>query len=277
MMRTRKGPLLLAMMLALLAITVPAASDPGDQIIVSNADEVVESSVSVDPRLVSKLEDVDPRIVLQYGNELLPTPLATIPGSLETLLGQVSARVVLQYANAIRHDGLVAIPGTLQGLLEQVSPRVVLQYANAIRHDNMVPIPGRLQTLLGQVLDRMILQYANTNRREDLVYPVGLLNDTTSPEISGISTSGSGIVTWATDEYADSAVLYGTVPGVYPRMESSALYTRQHKVALMGLTPGTIYYYQVRSADRSGNATTSAEHNFTASILVYLPVVLRGG
>jgi len=203
--------------------------------------------------------------------------LVAIPSSLQTLLGQVSHRVVLQYANVIRHDSLVAIPGALQGLLEQVPARVVLQYANAIRHDDLVVIPEGLQTLLERIRDRAILLYANANRTEDLVYPVGLFNDTTSPEISGVSASGSGIVTWASDEYADSAVLYGTAPGVYPRMESSVLYTKQHKVALTALTPGVVYYYQVRSADRSGNVATSSEHSFKANILVYLPVVLRSG
>ena len=239
--------LLLAVILLLLAFTIPAAGKPSDAIIVNNADEVRETSVSINQDLVDSLAGVAARVVLQYANELRPVELAALPSSLETLLDQVSARVVVQYANTIRQCGLVAMPSALQTLLEQVS-------------------------------DRVVIQYANTNRQESLAYPAALFNDTTAPQLSGITAksegSGSVTISWTTDEFATSTVLYGTQPDVYSETVSDPLYTRQHGIALTDLTPEIMYYYKVRSTDRSGNTATSSEQIFTRNF-VYLPLILR--
>jgi hypothetical protein len=215
MMNAHRIVLLLVVVLLLLVFTVPAASEPSDSIIVNNADEVRETSTSVD----QGLEDT--------------------------------------FAN--------------------VSPRVVLQYANTIRHDDMPTLPGALQTLLMQMSNRVVIQYANTNREESLVYPANLLDDTTPPQITNIVVNpvGSGRVTiaWTTDEFATSAVLYGTHPGAYTETVSDPLYVKQHSVMLSGLVPETTYYYIVRSTDQSGNTATSTEHSFIPAF-VYLPLVL---
>jgi hypothetical protein len=251
MMNARKAILLLAVILSALAFAMPIASESNDHVIVNNVDEVRETSVSMTPNLSDSLAGVRPRIVLQYANQLRPIGLATVPSPLQTLLDHVSDRIIVQYANTIRQDDLAAVPSALQ-------------------------------TLLGQVSDRIILQYANANRGLQLVYPVALINDTTSPQVSGIAASmmgsDSAIITWTTDEFATSAVLYGTQPGVYPQTVSDPLYAKQHKITLTGLTPGTTYYYyKVRSTDRSGNTTTSSEQSFTAQVevYVYLPLVMR--
>ncbi len=273
----RATPVLITLSL-LLAFAVSVASQQSDGIVVNNADEVWQTSVSMTQGLTESLAGVKSRIVLQYANELRHLRLMAVPGTLQTLLGQISARVIVQYANTIRRERLPPIPSALQTLLEQVSDRVVLQYANSNRREALV-YPDALQTLLGQVSDRIVLQYANSNRREVLVYPVALLNDTIPPQISGIvaRTTGVGTATiaWTTDEFATSTVLYGTQPGVYPRTVSDPLYTKQHEITLTGLTPGTTYYYQVRSTDRSGNTSTSAEHSFIARFYIYLPLVMQ--
>jgi hypothetical protein len=247
MMKARKATLLLAILLPVLAVTVPVVSQQGDSIIVNNADEVRETAVAMDQDLADSLAGVGPRIVLQYANQL-------------------------------RHIGLANVPNALQTLLDQVSPRVVVQYANTIRRVGLA-MPSELQTLLGQVSDRIVFQYANTNRQESLIYPVALFNDTTPPQVSGITTRPTGIgsvtIAWTTDEFATSTVLYGTQPGVYPHTVSDPLYTKHHEITLTGLTVGTTYYYKVRSTDRSGNTTTSSEYSFTAQVYVYLPLIMR--
>ena len=84
------------------------------------------------------------------------------------------------------------------------------------------------------------------------------------------------IITWATDEFATSTVLYGTQPGVYSQTVSDPLYTKQHSITLTGLPPGTMpYYYVVRSTDRSGNTATSSEYTFNTQPFVYLPLIMR--
>jgi hypothetical protein len=248
-MDARKITLLLAVLSLLLVFTINAASRQDEDIIVIDADAYRKISVSMTPDLATNLSGVGPRIVLQYANESRPI-------------------------------GLVTVPASLQTLLEQVSPRIVIQYANANREDALVVIPGTLQTLLGQVPDRIILQYAKTNRHLQLAYPAALINDTTPPQISGLIASARGIgtviIAWATDEFATSTVLYGTQPGVYTQTVSDPLYTKQHKITLTGLPPGTmLYYYQVRSTDRSGNTATSAEHSFNAQPFIYLPLIMQ--
>jgi hypothetical protein len=246
-MNTRKIAFLLALILLPLVIAVAAAS-PQDTIIVNNAKQVKETSVSIDQGLVNSIASVSPRVVVQY-------------------------------SNAIRRNSLLAMPSALQTLLSQVSARVVVQYANTNRRNNLVVTPSALQTLLGQVADRVIVQYANTNRRQQLVYPTAIINDTTPPQISGITASATGVgtvtVTWTTDEFATSTVLYGTQSGSYSQTASDPLYVKQHQVILTGLTAGARYYYQVHSTDRSGNTATSSENTFVAQVPVYLPLILR--
>jgi len=106
--------------------------------------------------------------------------------------------------------------------------------------------------------------------------------DNTYPVISTVQaggiTSSSAVVTWDTDEAADSQVEYGTSPGVYtwstpldPTMVTS------HSQPVSGLQQATTYYYRVRSADQAGNTSYSAEYSFkTANITVLQPFPALG-
>lgn len=247
-MNARSATLLVVVLLLLVAFTAPAAGKQGDAIVVDGADEVRTASVSIAQGLTNRLANVTPRIVSQYANQL-------------------------------RHIGLTVVPGPLQTLLDQLSSRVVVQYANAIRRESLPAIPAALQTLLGRVSDRVVFQYANANRQESLLYPVALFGDNTPPQISGITAKRMGsenaAILWTTDEFGTSVVLYGTQQGVYPHTVDDPLYTKQHEVTLTGLTAGTRYYYQVRSTDRSGNTSASAEHSLSAQTPVYLPLLKR--
>jgi hypothetical protein len=159
-----------------------------------------------------------------------------------------------------------------------VADRIILQYANTKREVGLSAIPETLRTLLGQIADRIILQYANTNRQIGLSYPVALIGDTAPPQISGITATPVGssiVISWTTDEFATSVVLYGTQPGVYTRTVNDPLYVKQHEVTLTGLAPRTTYYFIVRSADRSGNVAESGEYRFTTTSPAYLPLIQR--
>jgi len=248
MMSTRKAIFGGIILLLLLAFTIPTASQQGDNITVNGADEIITTSVSISQDLEDSLANVGPRVVLQYANHLRRIELPAVPNALQTLLDQLSARVVVEYANAIYRKDLPALP-------------------------------GEFQTLLGQVSERVVFQYANANRQESLVYPQALFNDTTPPQISDVSASlistDSAVITWTTDEFATSTVLYGTQSGNYTWTVSDPLYAKQHEVVLSGITPGATYYYKVRSTDRSGNTATSSEYSFTAKLYVYLPLIVK--
>ena len=238
MMDARKAILCLGLLIVLLAVAVPAASQQGDDIVVNGADEVKEVSFSMAQDLLDSIAGVGPRIVLQHANQSLSIELVAVPGPLQTLLDQISARVVVQYANAIRRNDLLAVPGPLQ-------------------------------TLLGQVSDRIAFQYANGNRKMGLSYPAALIGDTVSPQISNVIaspvTASTELVAWITDEFANSVVIYGEQPGAYPHTAIDALYVKAHALTLTGLTSRATYYYRVRSTDPSGNTSESSEYSCVAN------------
>ncbi|GAF77310.1 unnamed protein product, partial [marine sediment metagenome] len=87
-MNARKATLYLTLLFPVLAVTVCAASQLSDQIVVNNADQVRQTSVRMDQDLVDSLAGLGPRVVLQYANELRPIALVAVPSSLQTLLDQ---------------------------------------------------------------------------------------------------------------------------------------------------------------------------------------------
>ncbi|MFZ4648401.1 MAG: fibronectin type III domain-containing protein [Patescibacteria group bacterium] len=99
-------------------------------------------------------------------------------------------------------------------------------------------------------------------------------SDLTPPVISNIQisdiTAQSAMVTWETDEPANSAVSYITndlgdftdAPNVgVSSMLDNASRLGKHSVFLNNLTPGATYYIQVSSADPNSNLSTGGEGN----------------
>ena len=90
--------------------------------------------------------------------------------------------------------------------------------------------------------------------------------DYDAPNISGINTSefeGSVIVSWNTNEPANSSVNYGTTTSL-GSLNSSSILTTNLSISLNGLNPGTLYYYNLTSCDSAGNCNTTGTYNFTA-------------
>ena len=97
--------------------------------------------------------------------------------------------------------------------------------------------------------------------------------DTVGPVISNVAagdiTDTSADITWGTDEASDSVVGYGTTTALGSTASVAGLVT-SHLVGLSGLTAGTTYFYEVRSTDGSGNATTDdnggSYYTFTTAV-----------
>ena len=90
--------------------------------------------------------------------------------------------------------------------------------------------------------------------------------DSQGPVISQIDATPAAaraVISWTTDEPSDSLVRYGVQPDDLNMTVTETSLTTSHSVALTSLTPQSIYYFQVTSADAAGNATTSENHNFT--------------
>lgn len=159
-----------------------------------------------------------------------------------------------------------------------IGPRFIVQSANTIQFYNLIGMPDELQNLLQQTLNKFTILGANSNYTYLLQYPTELIGDTTPPLASGITAvpgNGTTLITWITDEFANSEVRYGTQSGVYSSTIVDPLYVKEHSVTLAGLVAGITYYYQIRSTDQSGNMFQSQEYSFTAQSSVYLPVIVR--
>jgi peptidoglycan hydrolase-like protein with peptidoglycan-binding domain len=94
--------------------------------------------------------------------------------------------------------------------------------------------------------------------------------DTTPPIISNVaasSTVNSATVTWATNESADSRIAYGTST-VYGSLTAlnPALVT-SHSELISGLSPSTLYHYEVLSRDAAGNLAASTSQTFTTLVM----------
>lgn len=97
--------------------------------------------------------------------------------------------------------------------------------------------------------------------------PIVITGDDTGPVISNVQviniTETSATVTWDTDETADSAVDYGLTVSYEIGTESSTSLVTDHSIDLIGLSPATLYHFQVRSADLDANETTASGYSFT--------------
>ena len=98
-----------------------------------------------------------------------------------------------------------------------------------------------------------------------------ITSDITPPVIddASISTAPSddrAIITWNTDEGADSEVQFGTHADSLETSLSEVAILTAHQITLTGLTPSTQYFYKALSTDVSGNGpTSSATRSFTTT------------
>jgi hypothetical protein len=104
--------------------------------------------------------------------------------------------------------------------------------------------------------------------------------DTTPPVITDIKlkniTPFSAVITWTTNEAADSTVDYG-LDASYGLSASSAGLTTAHTVTLNSafLVPETLLHYRVQSTDGSGNVATGSDQSFQLPG-VPVTIVVRG-
>jgi len=97
---------------------------------------------------------------------------------------------------------------------------------------------------------------------------VTVSNGVLPPVISNVGanpSSTSAVITWTTSTPADSLVLYGTSTSYGQTSTLDSSLVTAHSVTLTGLTPSTLYDYEVQSQDGSGNTVTSANFTFTTT------------
>jgi hypothetical protein len=75
----------------------------------------------------------------------------------------------------------------------------------------------------------------------------------------------SATVTWSTSRAASSFVKYGKGSGDYGSEVGTSDQLTAHIISLIGLDPGTKYYYKTLWTDEDGNTGESSEYNFTTN------------
>jgi hypothetical protein len=117
---------------------------------------------------------------------------------------------------------------------------------------DLAPVAWRAETIKGR-------EYAFFPA-EDGAYEATYAVDATPPAITALaatpSANGTALVTWTTDEPADSRVDWGTDAEALSSTQSAPALVTDHAIALTGLAANTTYYYRATSADASANAAT---------------------
>lgn len=197
-------------------------------------------------------------------------------GQLNLVLEDVSPRFIVQFANQLRHATLSPAPSSLVNKLDDVAPHYVIQFANGNRFIPVTTLPSGFISLLEDVAPRFFVQFANGMRQTPLSYPRDLIGDEIPPEVqtpsASVAVDGVVTITWDTDEFATSEVRYGTTSGNYTDSVIDPLYTLSHEIVLSDLPYGT-YYWRAVSTDLSGNESTSAEMTFTVSPDSTAPII----
>lgn len=86
---------------------------------------------------------------------------------------------------------------------------------------------------------------------------------TVGPSATGISSSGATI-SWTTPEAGNSIVNFGPTT-LLGRTTTDGTSTSSHSVVLSSLTPSTLYFYTVTTADSGGTSVTSSQGSFSTS------------
>ncbi len=120
---------------------------------------------------------------------------------------------------------------------------------------------GRLSVAAGEIITARYTDALDCNGAANVQYTTTAVTDCTAPLISNVLatavTGNSAVITWTTDEAANSRVTYGT--GVPPGTHGDDLETfvTSHSVLITGLAECMTYYFSVASADPAGNSSTA--------------------
>lgn len=146
-------------------------------------------------------------------------------------------------------------------------------------------VTSKAKTLsAGEGLKTVYIKFRNEALNESDTYTDTITYDATPVSISSledfVGNSGtSAYAKWTTSDEATTAIYYGTSSQVaytaYPTSSTDSNYDTNHRRDL-SLLNNTKYYYMVRSVDRAGNATVSAEGDFTTVTLPLISSVTEG-
>jgi hypothetical protein len=105
---------------------------------------------------------------------------------------------------------------------------------------------------------------SNTPELRDVTIYCTSTPDVTPPVITNVAEAPAGnglsaLITWTTDELANSRIDYGTSAGSLTSNLSNSTLVLSHSLTLAGLLPSTTYFYRVTSADAASNSATQPQ------------------
>lgn len=114
-------------------------------------------------------------------------------------------------------------------------------------------------------IDNVRIYDAALSESEVLANMTKPLQDKIPPVVSVVSASSTAqaSVTWTTNESSDTQIEYGLTTAYGTSSPLNPALVTTHTVALIGLVVGAVYHYRVKSRDKAGNLTTSADGTFT--------------
>jgi hypothetical protein len=138
---------------------------------------------------------------------------------------------------------------------------------NKVSSTDQQTLVGQAKDVISKITDPNALKLVNqevTNQAQDLLRPPEVIGQ---PRAIEVTSTGAKII-WATSRDSNSLVRYASEYGfdgsTYP-LSSAQLddATKDHEVILDGLTPATVYHFQVESQDEFGLSGTSGDVTFT--------------
>jgi hypothetical protein len=217
------------------------------------------------------VNDLDVRRTwILFGDPTLPSPLDEI-GTLDTTplaITSVSASSITETSAVITWSTDVASDS-------QVEYGISNSYGTSTSLD-ATPVMSHSQELTG-LSAGTVYHYrvkstdaeGNSAVSDDYTFTSEAPKDTTPPILSGITVNeiseNTAIVTWVTDEPADTQVEFGETQLYSGNAIFNGELSTVHRVALTNLASETMYHFRVSSRDAAGNPATSGDNTFTTS------------
>jgi hypothetical protein len=184
------------------------------------------------------------------------------------LLGPVAFGITNNRADIVLETDEAAVIDVLYGTSQTDLSLTVSRSSSELRHKLLLESLGAGTEYFYQAKVTDLNGNTATTRIKNFRTRTG--TDNLPPRILGrpslLSRSfNATVVQWFTDEASNSTVIYGTDAASLTESTTTDEATREHKVSLGNLLTGAEYFYQVKSADASGNESTSPTASFTTS------------
>ncbi len=161
----------------------------GQEILVEDADTLIEHDLVNSTSLDEAIQTVDPRIIAEYIDTLIQYHLLNST-LLNDLLEGVDPRIIVEYADSIVQEDLINST-ILNNLLSSVEPRIIVEYIDALIQYGLLN-STILDNLVAGVGPRIIVEYVDYINKEDLSEP----SETPEPPIPENPAQGKGIWIW---------------------------------------------------------------------------------